>query len=185
MGLTAPAARAGASRFSAAGRFAVPVWLATLLAVAASSGFAAEPVAPIAVPKVASGEARLLAVERRRLDAQVAGDVATIEAALADDLVYIHGSGAVQTKEEYLGSLRAGGIRYRGIDLIEQSARVYGDFGITHGLLKLHVGADLEFVNRYTGVYARRAGRWLLVSWQTTDVKPAPDARPAAHRSDR
>jgi len=163
----------------------VPVCLATLLAAAASSGFAAGPVAPISAPEVAGDEASLLAVERQRFDAQVAGDAATIEAALADDLVYIHGSGAVQTKGEYLGSVRTGGLRYRGIDIIEQSARVYGDFGITHGLLKLHVGADLEFVNRYTGVYARRAGRWLLVSWQTTDVKPAPDARPAPQRSDR
>jgi hypothetical protein len=147
------------------------VSLAAALAPGATA-VAASAVAGATGSKAASrAESELIGAEQRRFDAQVAGDLSKLGAALADELVYIHGSGDVWNKDDYLQGFRSGTMHYAGIDILEQQGRVYGNVGITHGLLTLHMSADVTHLNRYTGVYVKRAGRWQLISWQTTDKK--------------
>lgn len=125
-------------------------------------------------------DAQLLAVESGRLDAQVAKDAEAVGAAVADDAIYVHANGAVQTKAEFLADLAAGRIQHRDVVLTNRTVAVHDDTGITHGTIALTVGADRRIVGSYTGVYALRDGAWKVLSWQTTPIQPRTDAPPAA-----
>ena len=46
-------------------------------------------------------------------------DVDAVAACLADDLIYIHSSGMIDTKESYLSALFAGQYVYESIDILE------------------------------------------------------------------
>jgi hypothetical protein len=115
-------------------------------------------------------ETELVQAEAHRFDAQVANDVAALRRALADELVYTHASGKVQNKAEYLQGIESGAAHYRGIEVADRVARVWGNMGLTHGTITLDIGADKKLTSRYMGVYIKRAGRWQLLAWQSTSV---------------
>lgn len=126
-----------------------------------------------------AAETQLLAVESGRLDAQVARNVEVVGNAVADDAVYVHANGAVQSKREFLADLAAGRIQHRDVVLTNRTVAIHDDTGITHGTIALTVGADRRIVGSYTGVYALRDGGWKVLSWQTTPIQPRTDAPPA------
>jgi hypothetical protein len=121
--------------------------------------------------KLSRSETELVKAEQQRFSAQIANDGAALKLALADELVYTHASGKVQTKTEYLHDIEAGSTHYLGINAAGRVVHVWGNTGLTHGTITLSVGADRKLVSRYTGVYIRRAGRWQLVAWQSTDIR--------------
>jgi hypothetical protein len=121
-------------------------------------------------------EADVLDADGRRFAAMVAGDWAALDAALADDLAYVHSTARRESKAEHLANLRAGRPRYRGIAPRERQARVLGDAGVVNGVSDMHVdnaGKEQRFTVRYLAVYARQGGRWRMMAWQSTRV---PDA---------
>jgi ketosteroid isomerase-like protein len=109
-----------------------------------------------------------------RFRLMVQNDVAALETLLADDLVYIHTTGKMETKQQFLDSLRSGALRYRSIEPSETVVRTAGDGAIVTGRAKAAVtnrGADREFDIRYTAVYRSTEGRWQLMSWQSTGIQ--------------
>lgn len=142
--------------------------VAGLVLIGTAAHAADEPQAP--------AEAALIAAETQRFDAQIARDIDKLAAALADDLTYTHATGRVQTKNEYLQGFISGNARYQAIDVMDRVAHVDGNMGMTAGNITLTVGNGMQLVSRYTGVYVKRAGRWQLLAWQTTDVR-APTAK--------
>ena len=122
--------------------------------------------------RVSPAEETLLDVESSRFKAQIAGDTAALKHALADELLYTHASGRVQNKDEYLQGFLSGAVHYQAIDVVDHVVHVNGNMGMTSGLITLTVGNDMQLVSRYTGVYVLRDGRWQLLAWQTTDIRP-------------
>ena len=121
-------------------------------------------------------EADVLAADERRFDAMRRGDWAALDAALADELTYVHSTARLETKAEHMGNLRAGKPNYRGIAPRERRARVHGGVGVVNGVSEMHVengGKEQRFTVRYTAVYAKAAADWRLIAWQSTKV---PDA---------
>ncbi|MBV6756431.1 nuclear transport factor 2 family protein [Rhodococcus opacus] len=63
-----------------------------------------------------TGDAPLLTAartfDRDRLAAMVAGDLDTLDALIADTALYIHSTGEVDTKTDYLAKLTSGQFRY-------------------------------------------------------------------------
>jgi ketosteroid isomerase-like protein len=113
-------------------------------------------------------------VERARFRAMVANDVEELSRLLADDVVYIHSNGEVESKADFLRRLRSGSLRYRSVEPADVRVRIYGHTAVTTGRSRMAVtsaGADREFEIRYTAVYAANAGRWQLVSWQSTTAR--------------
>lgn len=121
--------------------------------------------------------ATMIALEDARFRAQIERDVAALDRAIAPEAVYVHANGIAQSKAEYLRDVAAGVSRYRNIEASERSVAIVGDTAVTHALVTLHVGADRRIVARATGVYVRRGGRWLVLSWQSTPI--ATQAAPA------
>jgi ketosteroid isomerase-like protein len=123
-----------------------------------------------------AAEAEVLRADDRRFEAMRKGDWATLDAALADDLTYVHSSARLESKKEHLANLRAGKPHYRGIAPRERHARVHGDVGIVNGVSDMHVenaGKEQRFTVRYLAIYTKIGEQWRMLGWQSTRV---PDA---------
>lgn len=113
----------------------------------------------------------VVAQQLRRLQAMVAGDVETLGEILADKLTYVHTTGQVDTKENFLQTLRTGSLRYLSAQPDEVEINLYGGVAVLTGRsrMRIQIGhkAD-EFWIRFIDVYARLAGVWKQVAWQST-----------------
>ena len=120
--------------------------------------------------KVAA-EADVLAADDGRFRAMVRADWAALDAALADDLTYVHSTARLESKAEHVANLRAGKPHYRGAAPRDRRVRVHGDVGIVSGVSEMHVerdGKEQRFTVRYLAVYALASERWRLIAWQST-----------------
>lgn len=128
------------------------------------------------MPEPTGAEAEVLHADDRRFEAMRKEDWPALEAALADDLVYVHSTARLESKAEHVANLRAGRPHYRGIAPRERRARVHGNVGIVNGVSEMQVerdGKPQRFTVRYLAVYARASDRWRMIAWQSTRV---PDA---------
>lgn len=80
-----------------------------------------------------ASEAFVLALEERRRQALLAADMPALQGLMADDLVYVHSTGACDRKASYLSKLSGGGLRYLelgfnglNVQLLHQAAVVSG-----------------------------------------------------------
>ena len=118
-----------------------------------------------------TAEAEVLKADDRRFEAMRRGDWAALEAALADDLVYVHSTARLESKAEHIANLRAGKPHYRGIAPRERRARVHGGVGVVNGVSDMHVerdGKEQRFTIRYLAVYVKAGEHWRMIAWQST-----------------
>lgn len=113
----------------------------------------------------------IIDLDRKRMQAMATKDVATLEAVLADDLVYAHSSARLDTKRSLIDAMVSGATVYTGVVPSEVKAQDLGDAVVLTGIAQIEVTADgtpLAFGVRFTDVYAKRNGRWQMVTWQST-----------------
>ena len=118
-------------------------------------------------------EADVLRADDNRFEAMRKGDWDALEAALADDLTYVHSTARLESKAEHIGNLRAGKPHYRGIAPRDRMARVSGNTGVVSGVSEMHVenaGKEQRFTVRYLAVYAKSGDQWRMIAWQSTKV---------------
>jgi ketosteroid isomerase-like protein len=116
-------------------------------------------------------EADVLQADDRRFEAMRRGDWAALDAALAEDLTYVHSTARLESKAEHVANLRAGKPHYRGIAPRERQARIHGSIGVVNGVSEMHVerdGKEQRFTVRYLAVYAKAGERWRMIAWQST-----------------
>jgi ketosteroid isomerase-like protein len=116
-------------------------------------------------------EADVLRADDRRFEAMRKGDWAALDAALADDLTYVHSTARLESKAEHVANLRAGKPHYRGIAPRERRARVHGTVGVVNGVSDMHVerdGKEQRFTVRYLAVYTKAGEQWRMIAWQST-----------------
>jgi len=116
-------------------------------------------------------EAEIIAADDARFSAMVKGDWPALEAALADDLTYVHSTARVETKAEHVANLRAGKPHYRGAAPRDRRVRVHGPVGVVNGISEMHVenaGKEQRFTVRYLAVYTKSGDRWRMIAWQST-----------------
>jgi len=110
-------------------------------------------------------------LDRKRMQAMAAKDVATLEAVLADDLVYAHSSARLDTKRSLIDAMMSGATVYTGIEPSDVKAQDLGDAVVLTGIAQIKVvsnGTPNAFGVRFTDVYAKRNGGWQMVTWQST-----------------
>jgi ketosteroid isomerase-like protein len=110
-------------------------------------------------------------LDKKRMQAMAAKDVATLESVLADDLVYTHSSARLDTKRSLIEGMTLGKTVYTAVEPSDVKAQDLGDTVVLTGLAQIKVtvnGAPNAFGVRFTDVYARRDGRWQMVTWQST-----------------
>lgn len=110
-------------------------------------------------------------IETRRFAALARGDIASLEEIMADDAIYTHATGVVETKAEYLAKMKSGEVRYESFAPEQLQVRIYGTAAVLTGVagVKAHVGGEVRNLRlRFTDVYVRQADRWQMVAWQST-----------------
>ena len=118
----------------------------------------------------------VLAAERRWTESLVKGDLAALDRLYADDLVYVHSGGNVESKTEFLDRVRKGGLKYQKVELVDPRVRVYGQAAVVNGAFDVSVIVNGQPMNHrviYTHVYAQQNGEWRLVAHQTTRAPAA------------
>jgi hypothetical protein len=118
------------------------------------------------------------AEELRRLDKELSvatwtGDPMWFEQNLADDYVLITPSGTPRTKRDVISELATPGMKMDPFDAIEVQVRLYGDSAVVVGrMLQRFTLGRVRYANdlRYTDVYVKKKGRWLLVSGHASNV---------------
>lgn len=113
--------------------------------------------------------------------AVLSGNTTAMDSLLADDYIAITASGALQTKEQALVSLRAGRTRITALDISDRKVRFYGTTAVVTSMAEVKgASADGEFSGsfRYTRVYVRNAqGEWKIVSFEASKIRA-----PAEHK---
>jgi uncharacterized protein (TIGR02246 family) len=110
--------------------------------------------------------------EQQRVDALVKGDLDRVAAMLSPTLSYSHSNATIETKDEFVANLRKGQVVYRSLTHSDVRVRFVGDdVAIMNGLSEVVVsigGKEQTIPLRFTMVYARKNGEWLLEAWQST-----------------
>lgn len=115
-------------------------------------------------------------LENARYRAMVSSDLVALDKLLADDLLYIHSSAAVDSKVSYLQSLSSGHVRYLSAERQQDSFRRYGDVVLIQGRMKAHVviaGAEKALNNVFTCTWVKRPAGWQMVNWTSTPIPAA------------
>jgi Domain of unknown function (DUF4440) len=133
------------------------------------------------VARNASIGADLEGVERRRLAALVGGDMVFARSLHADDYELITPGGGQLSKEEYLGDLESGAMRYEVFEPASPvRTHVVGNSGIVRYQVQIRVrfGEDVDTgLFWHTDYYELRDGRWQAVWSHATRIRQAePDS---------
>lgn len=122
-------------------------------------------------------KAQILQTESERYSAMVKPDYSVLEKLLADNIVYSHSTGNVQSKRQFIDDLKSGKMRYRKITPVVPIIRFYGNIAIVNGVADFEVtlnGADLQSRLAYTAIYFLKGENtdriWQLVSWHSSAV---------------
>src|SRR5262245_39202213 len=108
-----------------------------------------------------NAEQEVLKIEGDRVAAVLGQDLAKLEQILADDLTYVHSNARIESKTEFIGSLKSGSIKYEAIKHKDAKANLYGNTAVLRGLTEVTVRASSQQVNfqaRFMAVYVKRDG---------------------------
>jgi ketosteroid isomerase-like protein len=98
-----------------------------------------------------------------------------LEALLADDYTAITATGAIQTKEQALASLRSGAYQLSALTISDRKVRVYGSTAVVTSMAELSGTRDHQDMTgryRYTRVYVRSPqGQWKIVSFEASRIQ--------------
>ena len=113
----------------------------------------------------------IIELDKKRMTAMAQKDIATLNAVLADDLVYTHSSARLDTKESLIGAMQSGATVYNSVVPSDVKAQDCGDTVVLTGVARIGVnsgGNAMNFAVRFTDVYANKGGKWQMVTWQST-----------------
>jgi Domain of unknown function (DUF4440) len=123
----------------------------------------------------------LKAAEAARFKANVDADATALGQLLDDALEYVHSTGEVNTKQEFIDSLVSGKRDYVSTTFEIQGIRFIGDVAIIRGNANVTVadnGASRDLDIGYTDVWVWKDKRWQMTAWRSARM-PAPAAPPA------
>ena len=111
------------------------------------------------------------AVNGRIEGAVVSKDLASLDALYADDFMFTHGTGLVQTKRQWLDALRSDETRFLSRQLDSTSIELHPEIAIVTGRLlvcRQSEAGEARYGLQYVRVYSMKTGLWQLISHYTT-----------------
>lgn len=112
-------------------------------------------------------EQRIIDLSKKKFQWMIAMNFDSLESVLDDRMVFIHSNGWPETKTEFINDIKSGKLRYKSIEVVEASARMYQGSAVIIGRGKFKVtldGKDLDLELKYTEFYIQKNGKWLLAS---------------------
>jgi Domain of unknown function (DUF4440) len=117
--------------------------------------------------EISADHQALLDADSGRMSAMEAMDIDAIAALLADELIYIHSSGIVDTKQGYLDGLASGHISYSSVRRDEPAIWIVGTLATIYGVVDIHALIDGEPRTLHAlslATWVRRDEAWKLVA---------------------
>jgi ketosteroid isomerase-like protein len=127
----------------------------------------------VAAPVFAAVADEVKAAENEWLTGITKNDFRKLDLVLAEDLMYLHSTGVMDSKASYVKSLQTGKQKYVSGKINDLKIRVYGQTAVLNG------DANFEFVTdgkpgkahlKYTHVFVKGGKGWQLVSHQSLKV---------------
>jgi Domain of unknown function (DUF4440) len=112
-------------------------------------------------------EQQILDLSKKKFHWMIEMKFDSLESVLDDRMIFIHSNGWTENKAEFIQDIKTGKLRYKSIDVLEASVRLYSTTAIIIGRGKFIVvldGKDLQLELKYTEVYIQQNGGWLLAS---------------------
>jgi ketosteroid isomerase-like protein len=111
--------------------------------------------------------------EKAWANAVMARDFQALEKIFGDKLIYAHSTGAIESKEQYLGRLRSGAQKYDTI--VHESIHIvpYGDSAVSHSILRMTGTSNGKPFNDHVmalHIWEKQGGSWRLAAHQTTKL---------------
>jgi len=116
-----------------------------------------------------TAESEIRLAEHERFEAMVNQNLTSLDTLLDDGLTY-HSGGVVQTRQQFMNTIRKQQLVYESITPSSVKVHVYDGLALATGRSEMRVrnSAGLNsYAIRFTEVYIRRDGHWLLTAWQT------------------
>jgi ketosteroid isomerase-like protein len=161
--------------------------IATLAAAAMAAAFIIAAVAMRANAQSSTAENEVLAAQKKFTDACVAGDAATLNSVMADNAIFIHGNGAMQSKSEFVDAVTTGKLPISQYDLHDPKVVPFNGGAIVTGLIDFGIKPPAGSTNppmvlhfRGSAVWLHSAAGWQLILDQDTTLA-APRSAPPAH----
>ncbi|MGB5172434.1 MAG: nuclear transport factor 2 family protein [Eudoraea sp.] len=111
----------------------------------------------------------VLKAQSVRFSAMIEADIEKLNEMLADDLTYTHTNGWIETKSEYLATVKSKKMDYLTMTTRDVSVRVFDKTAIISGLVDVKVkyqGILRELDLRFLEVYRKVDSNWQLVASQ-------------------
>ena len=115
-----------------------------------------------------TSESEILNLSKEKFRWKTEGKIDLIEDLFDDNLVFVHLTGNISTKTDWIHQLRTGSFIYDKIVQKEASAKVYGNTAVLVGKATFTVNGGSVYKLLYTEVYAQKNGKWKLVNLHTT-----------------
>lgn len=135
-----------------------------------------QPTAPNDADAVEEAKTEVLKVDAERDQALQKGDVDALDRMYADGMVFTNGKGELFNKAQFLANFRSRKLSVNVLRHDDYRVHIYGDTAV----ITARSTSDLEYQGkvysnprRFTNVYVKQKGRWMLVVHDETDVVPA------------
>jgi hypothetical protein len=115
----------------------------------------------------------VIELDRTRMQAMVAKDLAALDRLIADELTYTHSTARLDTKTSLIGNMQSGATVYTSVEAEGVTAQDLGDTVVLTGIAHIKVvsaGKPNAFSVRFTDVWTKRSGSWQMVTWQSTKL---------------
>ena len=126
---------------------------------------------------LAQDKAFFLGLDKQWSDAIVKSDTATLEKLLADDLVYAHATGIVDTKKSYIAKIKERRQVYKSFEQRNPQVNVYKDAGVTFSHVRVtgtNQAGPFDDKIMLIHFWVKHNNAWRLAAHQTTKVDKLP-----------
>lgn len=116
---------------------------------------------------------QILAMEQRRCDALLAGDVEALADLLSEGLIFAHATARYEDKQTLLAKMGSGDIVYKTLRISETRVEDLGDTALLVSRLSAAVTVDgqaKEIDNMTLSVWHREGDQWRLLAYQPTAI---------------
>lgn len=115
----------------------------------------------------------VLACERKRCQALLAGDVDTLGTLLSERLIFTHANATHDSKASLIAKMRLGTIVYKSLTIDQETVIELPDAAILSSRLQAVVdvaGTTKTIRNSTLSVWSKEADEWRLVAYQPTPI---------------
>ena len=133
---------------------------------------------PVTWQQSAAPQDELLKREQQRVELLTTGKYDQLADMLSPTLSYTHSSGVLEGKDKILADLKSGQVVYKALRHHDVQVRFPSpDVAILNGASDVTVaigGKEQEIPLRFTIVYVKRKGVWLMEAWHSARTAPPP-----------